>query len=265
MAAGFKVVTDTPHLVWKSVVDSDTMYVGQIVRVLTEGVIPLGTASGAYDTTQKYLPYGIVVGLNAVDPSFDTTYKTIKATDASPHGSTTKYILAEGSQSARGDRKLMAQIALILPNTIIKGRIFNAAYGTAPTVGTATAGNTDGLAITGNALEIEGVATLGTIYFRTGSNAGCYRITDDASTTAITWDKPTVADTVIGDTYVRVNLRSEGLSRCQFDAESMFINSAAALTADYFGIVVTSLDLSKAGEEVVEFYFTSEHFAPARA
>ena len=132
-------------------------------------------------------------------------------------------------------------------------------------MGTVSVGDANGVSCTSSATDVSGIANLGTIYFRTGANKGVYRITDDASTTALTWDKATPNAVAAGDTLVRVNLRVGGISRVQFDSEATFIDCSAACTADYYGIIVVGLDLSRAGEEYVEFMFATDHFCPARA
>lgn len=261
---GFEVVEGSPRSLWAPIVDSDVIRVGSIVACqANEGVVPMGAASGANDTTNKLVPWGVVIGTNAKTPVTDTTNLTEQITDASPHGSTTEYVSHEGVWY-RGDRQAMVNIALITPETILKGPLYNAAVGTAPTVATATAGSAAGVTVTGNAVDSAGVAVLSTVYFRSGPNMGQYRITDDTSTTVVAWDKPTVNDTTVGDTYVRVNLRALGPSRAQFDAEALYIDVAAALTADYYGIDVIKLDLREAGKEHAYFKFNIDQFSLLR-
>lgn len=258
------VYPESPILVWAPIVDSDTIYVGQIVECQgNEGIAPIAAAAGANDTTGKIVPFGVVVGLSNYVPSFDATYKTEKIVDATPLASTADFRLV-GGLWPKNDHVAYAHIALIDATTILKGDIFNAAVGTAITVGTLTAG--DSVSATSSALEVAGVATLATLYFRTGSNAGSYRITDDASTTALTWDKPLYVVAAVGDTVVRANgLRLLGPSRVQFDSESIYINNAAALTVDYYGVDVVKLDLREAGKEHVYFRFNADHFCLTRA
>ena len=263
---GFSIVHGSPHVLWAPIVDADTIYVGQIVACqANEGIVPIGAASGANDGTGKQVPWGIVIGTNNYTPVYDSTYQTDKIVDATPLASTTDFRGHDGVW-AKGDKVAMAKIALIDPCTIIRGSLYNAAVGTATTVGTVITGDANGVSCTVNALEVAGVATLASLYFRTGANAGAYRITDDSSTTAVTWDKPTTAAVAIGDTLVRANgLRVLGPSRCQFDTESIYINTAAALTSDYWGIDVIRLDLREAGKEHVDFRFNADHFTLKRA
>ena len=255
-----------PILVWAPIVDSDTVYVGQIVACqANEGIVPMGVASGANDASNLKVPFGIVVGTNNYNEVWDSTYNTAKIVDATPLNSTTEFVMVEGPW-AKGDKVAMALVELIFPSTIIEADIWNATLGTATTVGTVTTGDTNGVSCTVNALEVAGVATLASLLFRSGANAGAYRITDDSSTTAVTWDKPTTKAVAIGDTIVRANgLRVLGPSRCQFDSESLFINSAAALTSDYYGIDVLRLDLKEASKEKVWFKFNADQFCLKRA
>lgn len=265
---GFEVVSANPHMVWAPIVDSDTCYVGQLVDCQgAEGVAPLGAAAGAADTTAQVVPFGVVVGTNNKTPSFDSTYKADKIVEATPHGTTTEFTGVEGPLRVGGHTEAMVKIALITPETIIRGKIFNAAYGTAPTVGTVTTGSTTGKAATGTSAlcDVAGVAVLGTVYFRSGANQGIYRITDDTSTTALTWDKATPYDVAVNDTLVRINgLRPVGTSYMQTDSESTYIDCSAALTADYWVIEVVRLDLSTAGSEYVDFRFGMDHFCLKR-
>jgi hypothetical protein len=242
------------------------LYVGQIVECQgNEGAAPVNAAAGAADTTGKVVPFGVVVGTNLYNSSYNTTQQADQITDTTPHDSTVEYVLHEGVW-ARGDRVAMVEIALITPETIIKGPIFNGALNTATILGTVTAGSASGVTATVNALEVAGVATLATVYFRGGENVGAYRVTDDTSTTVIAWDKPTTKDVAIGDTLVRVNgLRPIGPSYAQFDTEAMYIDSAAALTTDYYVLDVIKLDLSEAGKEHVFFKFNADHFTLKRA
>lgn len=267
---GFEVVQGSPVELWVQIVDSDTLYAGQIVECQAdEGAAPIGAAAGAADTTGKVIPYGVVLGFNLYNEAFDSTYKGNTGTDATPHGSTTEFVMHEGP-FIRGDRVLLANIALITPETILKGPIYNGAYGTAPTVGIVTTGSAGGTQATGTSVlcDVAGVADLGTVYFRSGANQGAYRVTDDTDdgTTAITWDKPTTYDVAVGDTLVRINgLRPNGPSYAQFDTESTYIDCAEALTTNYYVIDVIKLDLREAGKEHVLFKFNADHFALKRA
>lgn len=246
----------------------DTLYGGQIVRSGGDGVLPLGTASGAADTSNKRVPLGIVIGTNNRTPVYNTTYNA-----QSIVGADTQALQVardwQGNEGVwvKGDPQSMVKLALIDHTTILKGRIFNAAYGTAPTVVTASAASTDGFMTAGTtgACDFTPVADLGTIFCRAGANRGLIRITIDTSTTAPTVDTAFPYDVAINDTFVRVPLRPIGQSYVQFDGESTYIDCSASPATNYFIIDVIALDLSTAGSEYVLFKFNGVHFDPARA
>ena len=261
---GFEVIHGNPHLVWAPIVYQDTIYVGQLVACQTnEGVVPLGAASGAVDTTGKSIPFGVVVGTNLRNPLFNATYNTQYITDASPLAATTEFIGVEGPWG-KGEQRAMVQIAIIDPTTIIRGQIFDTAFGTAMTVGTVTTGDANGVSCTTGTL-VASTAQQATIYFRSGANKGSYRILDNTSATAQTWDTPTYAAVAVGDTCVKAPIRCLGPSYIDFEAtESMYVNAAATYGTNYFVVDVVRLDLSVAGQEYVDFKFNIDHFAQAR-
>ena len=99
----------------------------------------MGAATGAADTTSSpsSVPFGVVVGNNLKNPAYNSTWQANAITDATPLASTTEYAMIEGVW-AKGDKQAMVQVALITPETVIKGPLYNAALGTAPTLLTAT-------------------------------------------------------------------------------------------------------------------------------
>lgn len=262
---GFKIIHGSQQKLWAPIVYGDTIYVGQLVKCqVDEGVVPLGAASGAADTTGKSVPFGVVVGTNNRTPLFNATYNTQYITDANPHGATTEFIGVEGPWG-KGEQRAMVEVELIDPTTIIRGQLFDTTFGTAMTVGTVTTGSTDGLSCTTGTLVVD-TASYGTIYFRTGANKGVYRITDGASATAQAWDTPTYADVVIGDKCVKAPIRMLGPAYADFEAtESMFVAAEATYSTNYFVIDVVRLDLSVAGQEYVDFKFNVDHFGLKRA
>jgi len=248
---------------------------GAIVAVDTatplEGVQPIGAAAGASNTTNKDIPMGVVVGSNATaaNRSFSSTYKAEYITQVAagtPYGSTTSFVGVEGPWN-KGDKQYMVEIAEITPETVLRGPLFNAAVGTAPTVVTVTTGDGgDGIGCTTGASTVATVANFGTLYMRSGANKGIYRTLTSASTTTHTWLKAMPGSVAIGDTGVIVNgLRPYGICYCQFDTEGLYIDVSAALTADYYIIDVVELDLSEAGNEHVKFRFNMDNFCAARA
>ena len=271
---GFEIVgaSDEIEKVWLPVKNTDTLYVGQIVRCNNEGAEPLAVASGVGDeanhmvavgsiadgASANNVPYGIVIGTNLTTPVFDSTYKTQSITYLAPASATYATYMGVEGVWARGDKIAMVEVAIIDSTTRIRGPIHKAAYGTAITVGTVTTGGT--VSSTTNAVDVAGVASLSTIYFRSGAVAGQYRITDDTSTTAHAWDLPVDGTVAVGDTLVKVNLRPQGLSRMYIDAEAQYIDASAAVTANYLFVNMLKLDLSVAGSEYAEFRFNPQQF-----
>lgn len=256
-------IDGTPTKIWMPVINTDTLYVGQIVTVSDEGIVPLVAATGPLGAANRQIPYGIVVGTNKRVPAFDSTQMAEYVTYVSPVSATAEdYAMVEGVW-AKGDLQAMAEIALIDQSTIIKGPLFNGANpGTAPTESTLS-GTPDTVSAT-SGTTMTGLASLATIYFRTGKAEGCYRITDDTSTTALTWDLPVKTAAVSGDKVCRVPLRTCGKSRMQVGTECVHINTGASLGSAYFGIEVLELNLKTAGNEYCRFRFSAEHFQAER-
>jgi hypothetical protein len=210
-------------------------------------------------TSQNNVPFGVIIGTNKKIQSFSSTYNTNSITYVAPSSANSEdYCCVEGW--AKGDLMAMVHVAVLDPTVVLRSRIYNAALGTAPTIGTIASGAST-LGCTVNTLEATGVASCATAYFRTGAAAGCYRVTDDASPTAITWDLALTTTCAVGDKLVRINgLRPFGYSKCQFDATLMWIDCNDELTTNHFSINVKKLCLEKAGEEYVEFTLNPYHF-----
>jgi hypothetical protein len=263
----FDIHSGSPHALWYPVDCNggsfDTLYVGQLVKAGSDGVLPLAAASGAYDTTNEAIPFGVVIGTNKRSPSYSATSLSESITSASPHANTTEFVLMEGDMIPKGDTSASVKVALIQPGTIIKGSIFATTIGTALTVGTVSTGSSTGAGFTTSAINpVTHRADLVTVYFRTGGNKGIYRVTTDASTTVKTVEHYFPYDIAVGDTVVGVPLRV-GYSKGQTDTESVFINGAADPATDHWGLNVLWLDLSVAGKECVYFQFGHIHFVGA--
>ena len=257
--------TEMPTL-WFPLNSTSQLYVGGLVYSTADGVETLGTASGVADTTGKKVPLGVIIGTSNDVPVFSATSNSDTITGVITQAAQVarKNFGVEGDDP-KGDPQAFVKVALIGPDTIIKAPLYNAALGTAPTLQTVTTGSTDGLSYTANATDVAGVADLATAYCRSGANQGLYRITDDASTTAITQDRAFPQDIVIGDTFVRVPLRKRGLSYVQTDTNALWLNVAAAPATDYWVVNTLELNLAEAGREYALFTFTADHFALARA
>ena len=260
---GFEVVHDAQQAIWCPVINTDTLYVGQVVIAGNEGVAPLAAATGAGDTTAKQVPFGVVIGTNKKTPAFSATYMAEYITYVAASSATAEdYVMVEGPW-AKGDKVAMVKVIPITAQTVLKAPLYTDTIGTAPTVGTLS-GTPTTLGGTSSAVEEAGLDSLSTMFVRSGGQAGAYRVTDDTSTTTLTWDGELNAAPVAGDTLVRINLRPQGLSQVDLGTEALFIDSGATATTNHFLIDVLRLDLSEAGKEYVEFRFHACHFDSVR-
>jgi len=270
---GITVVQGSPQNIWVPVVAAGTTYVGGIVctgqNALDEGVKMLPDASGVDDVDNQNVPFGVIIGNNLKVPTYNTTYKcqymgAPAAADAHD-GASKEYYGVEGPWS-KGDPVPMVKVSVITPDTVLRAPLYVAAVGTGPTVMTATAGSSTGVQVVASAGQITNVANLGTIYCRTGQNAGCYRIRDDNDdgTSAATWDLAMPKDGAAGDTYVTVPMRPYGHAVIQFESTActfIDVNDNTAANGDALrAIIVLRLDLRVAKEEYVEFMFDYGQF-----
>ncbi len=267
---GFTVVhPNNSQTLWVPVAASQTIYTGAIVCFDTNtpafGVKALGKAGGVGDMDNLDVPFGVVVGNNAIssDVAYSSTYfhEYITAgAEAGPHDSTTQYQGVEGVVG-HGEKGAYVEVIPITAETVLRGSIYNGAMGTAPTAEVADAASTDGLDpnLT-TATDVAPVANWTTCYCRTGANMGLYRIADNTAATSTQTTPAFPSDIAVGDTFIYVNLRPWGLSRVQFDSASTFIDGTAAMTAEYYFIDVLRLDLSEANNEYCEFRFSAVNF-----
>jgi hypothetical protein len=261
---------------WVPINPSATIYTGSIVTfdqsalATSEGCVVRGAAVGVSNTTNKDTPFGVVLGNNLRNPIFSSTYNASYITDEGVTGirsSTTEYVNVEGPWP-KGGKQAMVQVGIIGPGTVLKAPIRNAAIGTAISLLTSTAGNANGLTVTTNACDFTPVAGLGTIYSRTGVNAGQYRVTDDTSATIAAWDREMLNTTATaGETYVRVPLRPMGTSYVIIGDGTVasFIDASASPATNYDIIHVLELNLEEAGNEFVKFRFDNDAFCTNRA
>ena len=274
---GFKIAqgTPTPEVAWFPIdrtVGATSLSIGQLVGCKDgtfNGVAPLAIAAGAFDLTNENFIVGVVVGTNnyPMTELFNATYGQYIASVAS--AADQKAIMKMGVEGMhpKGDPQPMVQVAMIGPGTFLEAPIYNATYGVATTLLTATAVTALGVGMTTNAADVATIANLSTTYCRTGANAGIYRVNKTAHATVHTYDTAFPYELAIGDTFVMVNLR-QGVCHTQINATSgylgMCIDNAAALTTDYYGIIVKELNLKEAGKEKVIFKFAADHFLGPR-
>ena len=269
----FSIVKDAGEKIWVPVDPGNTIYNGSLVSLdssgLVDGIENLPAAAGASNTTNKDIPFGVCLGNNLKTQLYSSTYKAnyITAPAAgSSHGDATEYAMVDGVYG-KSDHIPMVLVELIKgTNTTIRGNIFNAAVGTAPTLLTATVASTDGLGTTTNATQFTPVANVSTIYCRKGANKGAYRILDTTSTTVHTWTQAMNYDIAIGDTFVATGLRPFSIAYLQIVATvGLWVEASASPATHYFHVEVERLDLSVANQEYVEFRFGGDNFCLTRA
>lgn len=271
----FQVLEGEGRTLWAAADSASTHYVGQLVTYIAAAkaqfngaVKPLAVPAGAFDLTNYQVIAGIITAINDRNPQYDSTgqYRAGVATQAAQLA-----IESTGQEGmyAKGDTQKLVQITEILPATVIRGCVCNAALGTAPTLLTATTAMTDGAvtAITTNACDFTNVLNCGTIYCRTGVNAGLYRVSKDVSTTAASVTTAFPRNGAIGDTFVRVPFK-QGHSTIYIAGPGLYVDCSknpVIAGTDLFGVIVYSMNLSIAGSETVDFRFEADHFCTARA
>jgi hypothetical protein len=257
----FWVRMGSPMNLWIDVDATDVIRTGSLVCYdghITAGAFPMGIATGTCDSTDKEVPFGVVIGSNDRTPVYDATSYLCNYTTgvtSIANIAARDWIGAEG-QHQKGDGAAKVEVAVIAPGTVITGRIFKSAYGEAPDVLTVTTASSDGgiTAMAANTHTYTGVADLHTAYCRTGANRGIYRICNNTTATALAFTTAMPNAIAVDDTFVAVPLRV-GHGHMQLDGEGMYINGEAAINANYFGVTGLVLDLETAGNETYTFMF----------
>jgi hypothetical protein len=266
----------SPQMVWAPLSGdaATTFYKGSIVTTVKankdltqDGLLLMGAAVGAGDTTAFKVPFGIIQGFNTYpgnEASSTGRLYTTAVASSSIHAATTQYLGGISAHSSR-DGRPHALVALLDPTSYIKMPIFNAAFGTAITVGTVSTASTTGAGFTSSTVaDYTPVAGLATAYCRSGANKGMYRITSDTSTTVKTFYDYSQYDIAVGDTFVSVPLRL-GTCYIQLDAASQYIEASASPATNYYIVDVVEINLETAGQEYAIFKFQPDQFSMARA
>ena len=269
---GFTVVQDSSQqTVWARVDGTSTLYVGQIVTSSSDGVLSMTAAAGTGDTSGKAVPYGVVIGTNRKTPVSNTTANSeyISGVVSQADQIAVEKVMVEGVYPKR-ETSAMVEVALIDPSTYIKGRLFNAAYGTAPTVQTITTRQTDGMitAETWSNPDSEVFAVdESTIHMRSGLNKGLYRIGVNSVRTAPQVTHAFPHDNTTSDTGLQIPIREIGTAKVQFDSISTYIDVSLGkvYSSQYYVVEVIKLNLDEAGKEYCIFRFNMDHFNLLRA
>lgn len=271
---GFTVVENEIRLIQAPVNfanSSDTLYEGQIVASALsssvpsgEGLVPMAAAAGHSDTTGKLVPFGIVLGGNDANPTYNSTYKGVSiASVGSQANLLARDVRGNEGMWAKGDPLALAKVAVVGPSTVIKGPIYHLAYGTAPLVYTNTTASTDGLTVTTTAVAQTPIAYNVTWYCRSGANRGLYRTAYSTSTTSHTFYTAFPYDIAVGDTFVPIYLRV-GTCKMQFDGESTYIEAQPAYATNDYVVDVLEIHAEVAGAEYAIFKFNADQFCAYR-
>ena len=271
----FKIVENLMEKqLWCAMDGSSTYRVGQLVTVLAASrtavpgaVKPLAFPLGAADTTNFQVIYGVVVGFNnRLNPTFDSTGEYCTGVTTKAAQVARDWAFQEGMYN-KGDSQPLVSVELIRPDTILRGSIYNATLATAPTVVSDT-GGTDSTGYTSAGtiapMDVANVADYGTLYCRSGANAGLYRTLHSASATAPSLTVGFPNNVALGDKFVGVPLK-QGLSYVYIAGPGLFIDCSNSGGLNNFAVLVHSLKLDEAGKESADFSFCSCHFDPARA
>ncbi len=269
--AGFSLINQPINTRWFPVDYATTLYVGQIVTWCFQDAgtksqgLQAYAGTGAAGTTTDQSPLGVVIGFNNRTPLFNTTYKAEYGTAVTTVAAqqARESVLAEGTMW-HNDPALMAHVALIDQTTILKGRIFLAAYGTAPLVVTNTAADTTGVTITTAAMAQATVAYNNMWYCRSGLNMGLYRMSYNASTTSHTFYLRWPYGLAANDTFVCVHF-GLGTQKANFDDIGTYIETngdSNSYGTDYIWLNVDEINLTNSGDEYAIFRINQHQFSP---
>lgn len=281
----FSVVEGEGRTIWVAPRGTaQTFYKGQLLSYVaaskanTPGtVVPLAVPAGAADTTNYQVIAGIITGFNRRTPADIATVGSIglenAATVVSQANQKAVEKTGQSGMYSKGDTQLLIQMTEILPSTVIRGPVFNAAYGTAMGTSTLAAADADGFItpITGGFVANEwgatSIANAHTIYCRSGANAGIYRVSVNTTATApaTTTAFPYVA--AIGDVFVHAPFK-QGHTCVYIGGPGLYIDSSKVATlagTTLFSIICYKMDLSTSGKEYIEFRFGGDHFCAFRA
>lgn len=271
---GFSVVQHSVEqsvLQWCPVDQTDVVRVGMLVTSGAGGIKPFGTAVGFADLTSVTLaaassvPFGVVVGINNRNPVHDATYNATFGTGVTTQAAqlAREWVGAYGPIQI-GDPHLYALVHVITPSSVLRGPIYNASFGTAPTLQTDSDGtDTTGYTTAGAASAPDAASFLAgnsTIVFRTGANALMQRKGKNTTAGAPSVYTAFPYDVADGDVLVQVPIPIMGAAQIDIDAEGSFVNAAAAYGTNYYVVNVHTIDLTEAGKEHVIFNFLPQAF-----
>jgi hypothetical protein len=166
----------------------------------------------------------------------------------------------------KGDPQPLVEVAVIGPQTVLKGSIYNGALGTV----CATVTDSDGTDTTGyttagltSAAPFTPADMLHTYYCRTGANAGLYRTGNGTSTTAPDVTVAFPYDVAQGDVFVPVPLK-QGYSMPYIAGPGLYFDQGTDAVTNSYEVIVLELNLEVSGKEHAIFMFSANHFLQSR-
>ena len=278
----FSVVENAVRTVWCSTDGASVYYKGQLVAItgaavayIDGAVAPLPVPAGSSNLTDDTVVFGVVTGDNNKKPIFgvdnpDTTFSLQTITGLTTQATqvariTNGYGGAEGMYS-KGDPQPLVEVAVIGPQTVLKGDIFNGAHGTV----CATVTDQDGTDATGyttagltDAAPFTPADMLHTYYCRAGTNAGLYRTGVGTSTTAPDVQTAFPYNVALGDEFVPVPL-CQGYSMPYISGPGLYFDQGTDAVTNSYEIIVLELNLEVSGREHAIFMFSANHFLQSR-
>uniref|UniRef100_A0A6H1ZME6 Uncharacterized protein n=1 Tax=viral metagenome TaxID=1070528 RepID=A0A6H1ZME6_9ZZZZ len=225
----------------------ETVYEGCLVSSQTNdtsggtgGVVLADVASEAHENDQPIL--GICVGVVDESRAYSSTY----------YGNGSTYTTTQATIASTGTPRV--KVALAIPwVTLIKGPIYNAAYGTALTKQVVTTASSGGVTITAANNAITDIADdYAVAYCRKGANRGHYRVvTTSTSTTVNTVVVPFPYGIALGDVFVIASC-VPGLGGLDIPATANCIDGNNDIDA-YYDVYYHEVNLEESGKEYAVF------------
>jgi len=223
----------------------ETCYEGQLVmgpRVGgAGGNIQIADAASEADENDQPI-MGVITGVVDDSRAYSSTYYG----NGSTYSTTQSVIAATGCPTV--------EVTLTIPwITLIRGPIFNAAYGTALTEQTVTTASSGGVTITAANDAITDIADdFAVAYCRKGANRGLYRVvTTSTSTTVNTVTVPFPNAISIGDVYVIASC-VPGIGGLDIPSTANCIDGNNDMNA-YYTVYYHEINLEESGKEYAVF------------
>lgn len=235
-----------PHapIVRKGLHTSETMYVGQLcmsgITAGTGGHVQIADVAGEAQE-DGFKIFGLVSGVVDGSRAYNSTY----------FGDSTTYTTTQATVAAYGPSEV--EVTLIIPGiTLVKGPIFNGAFGTALTEVVATSASSGGTTITSTSNAVTDIAdSYTTAYCRSGANRGQYRIITNCGTGANVATVPFKYGIAVGDKFVIAGCIL-GTGWMYLGATANYIDGNNTMT-NYYYVYYHTVNLEESGKEFAVF------------